>query len=918
MSISSPYYLEPRRDGAHLSLDGEWDFGYMPEQTAPEQVDFSMTARVPGTVYRQLFAAGKMPDPCFGVNGKQFDWVDDQVWYYRRRFNLDREPSETATLCFDGSCYFTRVWLNGQLLGDHEGMFGGPSCEVSGLLNFRGENEIVAEVRACNYRNPDFSSRNLRQDIPAPIAPWYLMRDNASLPGDFNVIGIWRSVRIEFLPRVHLSRPYLYTEALEEGRAVLHFEVEITDPEVDELSCLLSGSSREDNMFTFSFGNGNAGVKKGRSYGVLVEMTERTTGNKVYSAVEAYSPYDWQAGLSNPKYYECHHYQREIVLENPRVWFPRYMGEPELYDARVALLDEGRLVDEQRFAAGVRTVRREFTAGDKFRARWDRFQFVVNGQKVFLTGVNWMPIDHFLMFKKEEYRWSLETARDMGVMMIRVWSGGGVPESDDFYDLCDELGLMVWQDNLLANNETSNWDHDALLQQVCYNLYRIRNHPSLVIHCGGNEFNPYSNNNLASLSVIENAIQDLDPSREWVRTTPDRGSAHIYMDMEPSWYRIICRQIPFVAESGIHSFPSIKALASVVSPEEMEKPLPAIGSAEFDESHPGLRHHFAEYNPHRIPRMLSRASAISGLEGISLSDLVEATQIAAYEFYQVMADSLRENYPVTAGLMPWVYRRPGVAVGIQLMDGAGHPLAPYYAVKKAFQPLNITLALEHMTFRPGETVPLRAGLVNNIGRAAEGLEAALELFDPEGRLARRFARRVSVEAGARAETLSLGEFALPEDWTDKYFFVRLTLRNETKTLCDKMYWPRVLSLLADEEILSQRRAGPQPNLTMEQGPWLKAQVTENGGARLAGRLIAQGWDEERQWADVEIENRGEKFAFPVRLEGASLPCAVSDNYFALMPGESRRVRVTFFRREGGLERSISVSAWNEENIEVTL
>ena len=108
----------------------------------------------------------------------------------------------------------------------------------------------------------------------------------------------------------------------------------------------------------------------------------------------------------------------------------------------------------------------------------------------------------------------------MGVMMIRVWSGGGVPESDEFYDLCDELGLMVWQDNLLANNETSNWNHDALLQQVCYNLFRIRNHPSLVIHCGGNEFNPYSRDNLASVSVIENAIQDLDPSREWVRTTP--------------------------------------------------------------------------------------------------------------------------------------------------------------------------------------------------------------------------------------------------------------------------------------------------------------------------------------------------------------------------------------------------------------
>ena len=908
-NLSQPYFIEPRQGKRHIDLCGAWDFGYMNDPVEPEQVEYSMQADVPGTVFWQLYQAGKMPNPYVGMNSKQFGWVDDKAWYYRKKFTLDQPADGRAMLCFDGSCYFTRVWLNGVLLGEHEGMFGGPICEVSRLLRAPGENELVAEVRACNYRNPKYTPRNKDKDVPFPITPWNLMREDSCLDGDFNVIGLWRGVRIELLEKTHLNRPYLFTEELTKDQARLHFEVEISDPMVDELQSKISDSTGRAD-FTFSFRSGNAGIRQDRVLDVQVEMTEHTTGNRVYSVTEPYSPFDWKKGRSVPEFYECHHYQREIVLKDPRVWMPYAMGTPELYDVRVALYENGALLDETCFQTGVRTVERDFSAGEKFRTRWDKFWFIINGERVFMEGVNWMPIDHFLILRREEYRWSLERARDMGVMIIRVWSGGGIPENDDFYELCDELGLMVWQDHPIANMETQNWDHDVLLNQVSMSLFRIRNHPSLVIHCGGNEFNPYALGNLASMSVIENAVADLDPSRQWVRTTPDRGSAHIYMDMEPTWYRELCRQLPFLAESGIHSFPTMKALKQVISQEEINRPLSNIFTKEFEKGNPELRNHFVEFIPERIPRMLSRASAIVDIEGVSLENLVEATQIASYEFYQTMIEALRENYPVTTGIMPWVYRRPSVAVGVQLMDGLGNPIAPFYAVKNAYRPLNVSLALAHATLKPGEALPLTACVVNGRKESICGLRLALDIYGPDLVKIETRARDICVSPEEDVISCDLGTLDMAEAFRDKYFFLVLTLSNAQGILARKTYWPRCLSLMEDAETLTQRRSEPVPNLFIRKGPWLKNQVRDCGGALLQARLLSQGWDEHRQWAEISLQNCGEKPAFPVTLDSEKMPCAADDQYFLLAAGEERRLRITFLRRGDELEKEITIKAWN--------
>ncbi len=919
MNLSEPYYIEKRSGAAHMDLSGEWDFAYTDAPADPAGIAWTMKAQVPGTVYWQLYEAGVLPHPYEKNNSKLYAWVDNKVWYYRRTFTVEAERrTDGAFLCIDGCAYYTRLFLNGELLGEHEGMFGGPYAEVAEKLNYGGENELVVEVKACDFgydpgkwdsHNPDLSVKNF------PIIPWNLARDRYSTPGDFIAIGPWGDIRIEFLPACHLSRPMFFTESIDGNKVRARFEVEISDPEVDELRIPLN-STGGDGGFQFSLSFGTPGTRKDCRFVIRIRLTDRGTGEVVYDESEAYSPLDWQRSA----FYENNHYQRSLLLEGIKLWQPAGLGDPALYDAEITLTDEnGVLLDTQRLSYGARLIEREYTAGEKLRTRWGKYAFKVNGKPIFLTGLNWMPLDFFLKLPYEEYRWTLERARDAGVQLLRVWNGGGIQETETFYDLCDELGIMVWQDGFPANNQTSNWDHTVLLHQAAMNLFRMRRHPSLVILCGGNEFNPYAADNLASMAVMEELAEDLAPGVGFVRTTPDRGSAHIYTDMEPTCYRQFYKQIPFLGESGVHSFPCFKSLRQQISEEEFTRPLSDIFSEEFERKNPELRNHFCEFIPSRIPRMLSRASAITDINGISLEDLCEATQIASYEFYEIMIQSMRENYPVTGGLMPWVYRRPSVAVGIQLMDGLGDPIAPYYALKEAYKPLTVFVSLPYVTWAAGEDVPLTVRVVNGAGETGKR-RITVRLYGPDFSEVFCDTREITLD-GAYQAVCELPAFRLPESFREKFFFVEASLYEDGVLRARSFYWPKVLAAMDDPGFRAKRREGMQPNLMFERGPWLKRQIAEGPGTRLTASVDGCRREGCRLSFRLTVRNNGPVPAFPVRPDTIDdgTVCAMEDSFFFLRPGEERVLRGDVLLRDNAPEiPTLRLNAWNAPAIDLLL
>ena len=360
-------------------------------------------------------------------------------------------------------------------------MFGGPVCDVVDFLNLNSENEIIVEVKACNYGTKDtFNAWNWKGEN-TQIVPWNIARDSDTSTGDFIVMGIWNRVRLDFVEKLHISRPYMYTKSIGSNSAEMFLEFEIADGQIQELKPYFGYN---DYSYTRAYDNGLTGEKQDTEVEINIKMTEPDTNKTVYESCDSVKLTDFEKSLINPNYYELQFFSKEIKVENPRLWFPLGLGEPFLYKVEVKMYCNGVLCDSHEFMTGIRIFESGRTAGEKYRTRWEDFRFSVNGQDFFLKGMNWTPIDYLYDINPDEYEWLLTLAKNAGIQLLRVWSGGGMPETDTFYELCDKLGIMVWQDHMIANtNATQSFPQDILESQEAYNIYRIRNHPSLVIHC---------------------------------------------------------------------------------------------------------------------------------------------------------------------------------------------------------------------------------------------------------------------------------------------------------------------------------------------------------------------------------------------------------------------------------------------------
>ena len=915
-SLVQPYYLDTREAPWQVSLNGEWRLAESPDVTEePQKLCYDASVTVPSSIYWQLYECGRLPHPYMGQNSKQYHFVDERVWYLRRSFAAPRIPEGgKAFLAFDGAAYYTRFWLNGTLLGTHEGMFGGPQTDVTGLLRAEGENEIIAEILPFNRgKKEEYDAFNGKGENRA-IVPWHIARDNRTGNGDMLVSGLWRGVRLLLLPAWHLGRPHLETLSLGDDRATLRLETEIVYPQLEELHPFW-GMGGEGARFQYVY---NEGLReeylpeKGR---LTLVLKEHGSGKTAFETAWDVDLLDADRSIRAKGMPESQYFEREFTFPSPRLWWPHDMGEPFLYDAELIFTVSGQ-EDRVAFSFGVRTIELVRTAGPRVRLRWEDFQFIVNGKRIFVKGVNMMPQDILYREDPAEMNWTLDLARGAGIHLLRMWSGGGVPESDDFYRLCDEKGLMVWQDWFIANTgSTVSWPQEVLEAQMAMNLFRIRNHPSLAVHCGGNEFYPYMRGNAANMFVMSRTLKALDPGRHLFNTTPEGGSAHIYTDMEPVWYRRLFRHLPFVAESGIHSLPSMKGMRTYLSEKECGQTVPEMTGEDFRKQFPELLNHFVEYVPSRVPRMLSRASQIGPLSGVSLSELVEDTQIAACEFYEIMVQSLREQQPVTAGVIPWVFRRSWMTVGIQLVDGHGEPLAPFYYLKHAYRNLEAHVALDEISVAPGEEIRLPLRVMNEYAADTDGITGRLTVYDPALRKAEEKVWKIS-DMDGKCES-----FRVPEEWSEHFFFVTLTLEKDQRVIDRQVWWPKCLSRLADEKARAEFRQSPKENFRFESGPWLRNQIRAAGGAKLEAKVEKAEFEGRRARVLLRLKNTGEAPAFPVTLGFASpairdLP---QDNYFLLEPGEERLISAEGDCPAGiGPGEKYVVSSWNGGETEITV
>ncbi|MCR2801827.1 glycoside hydrolase family 2 protein [Microbacterium sp. zg-Y818] len=406
--------------------------------------DVVIPAAVPGTVHTDLLAAGLIPDPYRGANENLLAWIGLVDWTYRTTFAWTPDGHTRHDLVFDGIDTVAELSLNGHALGDVANQHRSYRFAVDGRL-IDGDNELVARFRApVPYANAQSLALGARPR-PYPL-PYEAIRKSACNFGwDWGIAtytsGLWRPVRLESWSVARLAEVRVTATPDGAGGAV-------------DIEALIERSpDATDHPLTARLAVDGPGVPAAGAPTADADIA----GDRVHL---------------------------RVTLDDVRRWWPAGYGDQPRYDVDVQLA-AGDLLDATRRAVGFRTVRWD-TEPD---AAGTPFTLVVNDQPVFVKGVNWIPDDALpARVDRARYEQRLRQAVAANLNLVRVW-GGGIYESDDFYDLCDQLGLLTWQDFLFAcaaypEEEPLRSEIEAEARQ---NIVRLASHPSLVLLTGNNE-----------------------------------------------------------------------------------------------------------------------------------------------------------------------------------------------------------------------------------------------------------------------------------------------------------------------------------------------------------------------------------------------------------------------------------------------
>ncbi|MBC8033891.1 MAG: beta-mannosidase [Chitinophagaceae bacterium] len=910
-AIVRPYYITPREGKQHMDLGKDWQLGYTDASIqSPANLDTLsnwINVEEPSTVQIALHKAGKLPHPYYNLNAALYKWVDKKTWYYRKKIDLKNLALEDpfVFLCFDGLDYFSKVWLNGQVLGIHEGMFGGPDAEISKLLRKDQPNEIVVELRAANFNQWDTFDYRKPGRIIKSI-------DQAGGEGSkpFFALGMWRKPRLEMVPAIHLERPFLHTVEASDTKALLSFETEIYvrkhsfDYELHPwTNQLLSRGTMPSTI-----------IPVAGKYQVKVSLTN---GSQVLTKTIDLQLVEGRNWI-----------KEQIVVDKPKLWKPVGMGAPHRYKVSISLVNNNNTIDGISFHHGIRTVKTVPTKGIRTMERWDNFQFFVNNTPLFIKGVNWMPADALLDLPPEKYKWLLGMAKNEGVQLIRVW-GGGLLETDDFYNTCDSLGIMVWQDFQVWHQDTPERPQDIWEEQVVRNIFRIRNHPSLVVYCGGNGFNPYSFGSASTMGIVERSLKRFDPTRTFIPTTSDAGNIHTYPDMDPARFAHITKYSPFIAESGMHSITEAASLKEIIDSNEL-RDLGSIYDKDYPANHPQVISHFVEYLPYRVPRMVSRASHINNMRSPSIETMSEASQVGAGEFFQLMSEGAQSNYPATAGILPWVYNRPWpIFSAIMLVDGLAQPTASYYFLKRTYAPVSITVKLPFLMWAPGEKINIQTALLHNALSKPVNGKVSVSIYSSNfKKVWYKESGAVTVTGGTGVQLASLGAFTIPEAFRDQFFFIVAELRSPQGGLISRAsYWPRCLTLLEQDSVKDILRKEPSNYdqlqaawIALPKGPWLQPAVEKTPTALTMKVTGTTQLGTDRSRVKLRVSNTGlvPSFMTQIDITGAKRSFYATDNFTWMAAGETREFDIEVLWRGDSRNAALEVRSWNAPAVEEKL
>ncbi|MBW7866159.1 MAG: glycoside hydrolase family 2 [Candidatus Hydrogenedens sp.] len=630
-----------------LTLDGEWTLYHFPEDSLPvshpEELAESgaerVTALVPGNVELDLVRAGKLPDPFLGDNIHALRPLEFHEWWYVREFTLPEGcPSRWELVC-EGLDTLATVWVNGVEIGRAANMLIPHVFDPAEAL-LPGRNtlavrlgSVLNKAAAQSYDPVTLSWERREEGLRIRKAAhgwgWDIMPRAVSA-------GIWRPIYLRERPENAISGLYYWTHAASEGSAVLgvHF---------------------------------NLAVKRFGPDSRLRLQFHGVCGDAVF---DHDTPVEFVAGSAR------------IPVDRPRLWWPKGYGAPDCYTVTARLFDGDTLLAERVDTAGLRMVALE--RGNRAGEPWTpeprdgagrqdippdpetQFLFRVNGVPVQVRGTNWVPLDAFHSRDAERLDRALALLDDSGCNMVRCW-GGNVYESDQFYDACDRLGILVWQD--FAFGCCRYPQNDAFLDKVRAEaeavVVRLRNHPSLALWAGDNEIdmcyavdglNPEQNR--ISREVLPRVVHRLDPWRAYVPSSPHIPGGDESRMMEQhlwgprTYYKgpfYTRHNASFIGEIGYHGCPNASSVRRFIDREHL---WPWEGNPQW-KAHNTYHWRHDDVDRDRIRLMANQVRETFGAVPDTLEDFALASQIVQAEAKKYFVESARLRKWRTSGVLWW-------------------------------------------------------------------------------------------------------------------------------------------------------------------------------------------------------------------------------------------------------------------------
>jgi len=452
----------------------------------------SIAAQVPGNVEIDLLNAGLIRDPMIGNNVYDLRQYETYQWWYQSTFKKPGIPdNHRIELCFEGIDCIADIWLNDHKIGHTDNMFIAQRFDVTDLLENENDLYICIFSPVLEGRKYPREQFGVRYDA---LAEAVNVRKAAHMYG-WDILprlvsaGLWKDVRLEIIPPTQFRSVYWVTKWVDPEKKTASMYVDwdfVTERlNIDDLILKIRLQRGESIIYDQSL--------------------------KLYTTVSR---------------------QRLWDLQNVDLWWPRGCGEPALYDATLQITDaDGNVLAADRQKIGIRTAELLRSEANT-KEQPGEFVFKINKEKIFVKGTNWVPLDALHSRDRQHIKKTVKMLVDLNCNMVRMW-GGNVYEQDEFYDLCDENGIMVWQDFAMACTTYPQDESFAkrIEQEAASVIKRLRHHPSLVLWAGNNE-NDISlewawdqvyldpNKDIISRQILPVMIRRLDPKTAYLPSSP--------------------------------------------------------------------------------------------------------------------------------------------------------------------------------------------------------------------------------------------------------------------------------------------------------------------------------------------------------------------------------------------------------------